>query len=171
MFYKWRLKVVQPKIFGRILDVGCGDRCLQGAVGIDILPEFHLKQLSASLPILSETFNCVCLMATINYVPVGSTQKVIQECHRVLKKYGRLVITCTTPLGGFIHRLFRWKQPRGISRQEMVALVEKDGLFRLVYDRPFMLGLNRVYVFGKETAKVESYVAIQKIVKEEVHHQ
>ena len=48
------------------------------------------------------------------------------------------------------------------------TLVEENG-FRLVYDRPFMLWLNHLYVFGKETQKVESYVPIQQVIKKEMH--
>lgn len=142
-----------------------------GSTGIDIHFNHSIDaQCSSSLlPILEETFNCVCIISSLIYISKLSHKEVLKECHRVLKKYGRLIITCTTPLGGFVHRLFRWRQPRGMSRESIMSLVEKDNLFRLVYDKPFMLGLNRVYVFGKETQKVESYVPIQQIIKKEIH--
>lgn len=170
MFEKWRRAVVEPRIFGRVLDVGCGRNKVQEAVGIDLSTYSQPDVASRldSLAVLSASFECVCLIAVLNYVPNETRSQVVQECQRVLTKYGRLVITCTTPIGGFVHRLFRWKQPRGMSMKVIRTLVEENG-FRLVYDRPFMLWLNHLYVFGKETQKVESYVPIQQVIKKEMH--
>jgi predicted metalloprotease len=50
------------------------------------------------------------------------------------------------------------------------TLVEENG-FRLVYDRPFMLWLNHLYVFGKEVKPTEDRIQIQKIIKEEIRQQ
>ena len=155
-----------------MLDVGCGRSKIQEAVGIDFLADSQSDVTSQldTLAVLSASFECVCLIAVLNYIPSETCSQVVQECQRVLTKYGRLIITCTTPLGGFVHRLFRWRQPRGLSVKVIRTLVEANG-FRLVYDRPFMLWLNHLYVFGKEVKPTEDLRQIQKVIKEEVQSQ
>ena len=173
MFYRLRLKQVQPKVFGRVLDVGCGRKAVNGAFGVELprggRPSVFTQGFQ-NLPFMSDSFNTVILMATLNYIPDKDRVVCLKEVHRVTRKYGRLVITCTTKLGGGLHRLLRPLQPSGISQKGMKDLVKSCG-YSLVYSKPFMFGLNRVYVFGREEVRTDSLIEIQKIIKEEIHRE
>lgn len=156
-----------------MLDVGCGENLeKRNSIRVDRTFSSNLSACcnATNLSFLAETFNCCTMVASIAYIASSDRKLSITECNRVLKKYGRLIITCTTPLGGFVHCLFRWGQPRGLSVKVIRTLVEENG-FRLVYDRPFMLWLNHLYVFGKEVSPTEDLRQIQKVIKEEVHSQ
>ena len=167
MFYHLRASQVSRRLKeGRTLDLGCGKEILQGAVGVE-LKRFHKpKSLSIpvdslnSLPFTGGSFDTVCLMAALNYVPEVDRGYLAKEIHRVLSKYGRLVLTC-------VRRLPIW-HPHGLDASEVRCVFESNH-FRLIYDKPFMLGLNRIYVFGREEIRTDSLVAIQKVIREEIH--
>ena len=148
MFYHLRVSQVLRRLKeGRTLDLGCGKEILQGAIGVE-LREFHQPESLSipidslySLPFTSGSFDTVCLMAVLNYVPKIDRESLVKEVHRVLSKYGRLVVSC-------VHRIPCW-HPYGLDASEVRCIFESNH-FRLVYDKPFMLGLNRIYVFGRE---------------------
>lgn len=147
-FLNHRIGAVLPRIRGRLLDVGCGVnelvRRYGDGVGVQRVTDI----------VETEKFDTVTLVAVLNYIPEGEREQVIQACHSRLNKFGRLIITC--------------RRPRGLAPNTVIKLVEACN-FRLVYSRPFMLGLNRVYVFGKEELKTLPIMK-ESCGKNEEHH-
>lgn len=141
MFEHFRVRVVKSRIRGTLLDVGAWTNRWAEEVG------GHSVNYITEAP-SEECYNTITMLAVLNYITPQDIPTVIEGCHARLKRYGRLLITCINPIGS----LGLPKQPKGLRRQEVIALVEAGG-FKLVYDKPFMLGLNRLYVFGKEIGK------------------
>ena len=78
----------------KILDVGCGDRKVKGAVGIDIakLPGVDVVQdlNKYPWPFKDNTFDEVYLNEVIEHLE--NTVKAMEEIYRILKKGGKLHI-------------------------------------------------------------------------------
>lgn len=162
---KRRLKAVLPHVSGRLLDVGCGSNRLvrhySNGVGVDVYPWPGADLVvgdTAALHWTSESFDTVTIVAALNHIP--NRAAVLTECRRVLKPGGRVVITMLTPRTSRIWHWLRapWDadqrergmQPGevyGFTAAELVELFARCG-FILVSQQRFMLGFNRVYVFG-----------------------
>ena len=146
-FLNARIRAVLPRVRGRLLDIGCGTnelvRRYGNGVGVDRI--HHGWKMG-------EKFDTVTLVAVLNYVPVESRELLLRECHDRLNKYGRLILTIAQPFTAFLHQRVSRNQPAGLSTKKVVDFVTSLG-FRCVYHRPFMFGLNRVYVFSKEEVK------------------
>lgn len=141
--------MITPMVKGSILDIGCGNNKIEGAIGIDIVSgdaDFVGDISSADLS--EDSFDTVVLSAVINYIKDSEKDKVFSECYRVCKNGGTLIVTCVNPIGGFLHRLLRKDQPKGIGLWPIVGLIESYG-FRLKLTKPFMFFLNRLYIFEK----------------------
>ena len=162
---KRRVKAVLPHISGRLLDVGCGSNRLvrhyANGVGVDVYPWPGADVIvndTAALQWKSESFDTVTIVAALNHIP--NRTAVLNECRRVLKPGGRVIITMLTPRTS---RLWHWlrapwdadqrergMQPGevwGFTSAEVLELFRRAG-FTLLKQRRFMLGLNRVYIFG-----------------------
>lgn len=78
----------------KILDVGCGDAKVKGAIGIDCvkLPGVDIVHdlNKYPWPFKKETFDDIYMLNIIEHLP--NTVKVIEEVYRILKKGGRLHI-------------------------------------------------------------------------------
>jgi len=75
----------------RILDLGCGERHLPGAVRCDLMLESPgIRADAARLPFKSETFDCVVATAVLEHVPYP--RRVVREIHRVLRPHGVLYV-------------------------------------------------------------------------------
>jgi len=106
-----------------ILETGCGDgdflleaKKITGATrveGIEIDPQAikqaHNKKLKVStfdlnkdIPLSSNTFDCILSLQVIEHLYF--TDKYLEECKRMLKKNGRIIIT-TTNLAAWQYRL------------------------------------------------------------------
>lgn len=141
---------------GRVLDLGCGQngliRHLGSGTGVDFeytaKPDIRVKSLD-KLPFDDSSFDTVTALAMLNYIPPGSAESILKEVYRVLAPYGRLVLTVVSKWGGKLNRIRKVWEPPGMMLKEVRTTVEPHQ-FRLTYSRPFMLGLNRLYVFGKE---------------------
>src|ERR671919_170551 len=99
---KRRVKAVLPHIKGRLLDVGCGSNRLvrhyADGVGVDVYPWPGADVIvndTAALQWKSESFDTVTIVAALNHIP--NRVAVLNECRRVLKPGGRLIITMLTP--------------------------------------------------------------------------
>ena len=156
LFLNYRIAAVLPRIRGRLLDVGCGVNELVkrygSGTGVQRLSEIPEQ----------EKFDTVTLMAVLNYVPDSDIKPLLEGCYKRLEKFGRFIVTCVSPFGSSLVRMIWNKSPGGLREIEVKTLVENAG-FKLVYSRPFMFGLNRVYVFGKEEKEIP-------VVKHEVYH-
>lgn len=75
----------------RLLDLGCGERRLNGAVRCDLtLEPPGIRADAARLPFGSATFDCVVATAVLEHVP--HPQRVVREIHRVLRPHGVLYV-------------------------------------------------------------------------------
>ena len=174
-----RIKAVLPHGRGRLLDLGCGSNRLvrhyANGVGVDVHPwpgADVVVRDTATLQWESASFDTVTIIAALNHIP--NRVAVLNECRRVLRPGGRVVITMLTPrTSHFWHWLRgswdadqreRGMQPGevyGFTSKELVALFERAGFALLTQER-FMLGLNCLYVFGLAEAAVPAATRVER---------
>lgn len=162
---KRRIQAVLPHVSGRLLDVGCGFNQLvrhyPNGIGVDVHPwpgADIVVNDTATLEWESESFDTITILAALNHIP--NRMAVLNECRRVLRPGGRVVITMLTPRTSRIWHWLRapWDadqrdrgmQPGevfGFTSAQLIELFTRAG-FTLLSRQRFMLGLNRVYVFG-----------------------
>lgn len=162
-----------------LLDIGCGQGYLLARspcyrnIGID---EFRYlkyikdrqgkviessmeqgKRIEKELPFDGDSFDYVTMIAVIEHLPYPD--EIIQECHRVLKTDGLLIVT--TPLSilekvlPFLDKgseLFSYNRPKDVhlayyGLNEMNRLTM--GLFSLLMYKRFQLGVNQLFVYKK----------------------
>jgi SAM-dependent methyltransferase len=159
-----RMKAVLPHIKGRLLDLGCGSNSLvrlyANGVGVDVHPWPGADVVvddSASLSWESQSFDTITIVAALNHMP--NRTAVLQECRRVLRPHGHVVVTMLTPRTS---RIWHWLRSRwdadqvergmkpgevyGFTSAELVGLFASCG-FTLSSQSRFMLGFNRLYIF------------------------
>jgi SAM-dependent methyltransferase len=159
-----RVRVVLPRITGRLLDIGCGTNELVRAypgegVGVDVFPWDGVDLLvedSARLPFESRSFDTVAIVAALNHIP--RREAVLAEAHRLLRREGRLVVTMIPPRISRLWHLLRrpWDRDQrlrvpkpgevpGMTARELRRLLTAAS-FEVVEERRFMLGLNCMLV-------------------------
>ena len=119
---------------------------------------------SSRLPFRSASFDSVAMLACLNHVV--RKRETLEECHRVLKDGGRLLLTMIPPwVGWFSHAIRKRHDPdqleRGMSHEEdwglggreLARLLEASRL-RLVLHRRFMWGLNNFYMACSKSGTV-----------------
>lgn len=162
---KRRVKAVLPHVAGRLLDVGCGSNQLvrqyANGVGVDVHAWAGADRVvsdTADLEWDAGSFDTITIVAALNHIP--NRAAVLNECRRLLRPGGRVVITMLTPRTSRVWHWLRapWdadQRDRGMKPGEVYGFTaaEVTDLFRragfaLMSRRRFMLGLNRVYVFG-----------------------
>lgn len=155
----------------RLLDVGCYDRALiervagrvAGAVGIDPLAEPAAEgavrivrgRFPEDLDAPDGAFDCITALAVLEHVP--SPEAFAAACRRLLRPGGRVVLTVPHPA---VDRIVDWMirlrladgmdfdEHHGFDVERTAPIFEAAG-FRTLADRPFQLGLNRLFVFAK----------------------
>ena len=159
-----RVKAVLPLVRGRLLDLGCGSNRLVerygDGVGIDVHPWSGVDLIvrdSAELPFEPRSFDTITVIAALNHIP--NREAVLDECRRVLRPDGRVLVTM---LGPTISRLWHWlrspwdadQRERGMKEGEVYGFTPGEVIrlfhahgFRFSSERRFMLGFNRIYVF------------------------
>jgi ubiquinone/menaquinone biosynthesis C-methylase UbiE len=160
-----RVKAVLPHVTGRLLDVGCGSNRLvrhyANGVGVDVHPWPGADVIvndTATLQWESGSFDTITIVAALNHIP--NRAAVLNECRRVLRPGGRVIITMLTPRTSRVWHWLRapWDadqrergmQPGevfGFTSAELLELFTRAG-FTLLSQQRFMLGLNRLYIFG-----------------------
>ena len=160
-----RVKAVLPHVRGRLLDVGCGSNRLvrhyANGVGVDVHPWPGADVVvsdTAALQWDSASFDTVTIIAALNHIP--NRAAVLNECRRVLRPGGRVVITMLTPRTSHLWHWLRgsWDADQrergmrpgevyGFTSKEIIGMFERAG-FELLAQERFMLGLNCLYVFG-----------------------
>ena len=174
-----RMKAVLPHISGRLLDLGCGSNTLvrlyANGVGVDVHPwpgADIVVDDSAALSWESQSFDTITIIAALNHMP--NRRAVLQECRRVLRPNGQVVVTMLTPR---ISRVWHWLRSPwdadqtergmkpgevyGFTPGEVVELFEAGG-FTLTSQSRFMLGFNRLYVFRLAETHAPAVPGIQK---------
>jgi len=166
LLLNWRIRTVLPQIQGRLLDVGCGTNKLVKTYGNGIGIDVH--QFGGADLILSDTsktpfsdneFNTITIIATLNHVP--NRKEMLKEMNRILKDNGRLIITMITPFISKLWHKIRASRDRdqlergiqqgevyGLTRKEVKKLLEETN-FKIIYEKTFMLGLNRLTIVNK----------------------
>ena len=80
----------------KILDLGCGDNKVEGAVGLDniALSEVDIVHdlLHFPYPIKANSFDTIYLRHVIEHFNIDRINKIMNECYRILKKDGQLYI-------------------------------------------------------------------------------
>jgi SAM-dependent methyltransferase len=161
-----RIKQVMPYLKGYLLDIGCGMnnlvRVYGNGVGIDIydwgMVDIVVKDIS-KLPFKDKEFDTVTIIATLNYIP--NRDSVLEECYRILRDDGRLIITMLPP---GISRLWHWLrfpfnadknickmnkcEIYGIRKSDLEKLL-KNHCFKLIIYKRFLL-VNCLFVFNKK---------------------
>ncbi len=161
--------MVMPHVRGHLLDIGCGSNGLRRrhgrGVGVDVHPWDGVDVVvddTAHLPFATGSFDTVAIVAALNHIP--NRGAVLDECRRVLRADGQLVLTM---LGPVVSRIWHWLRAPwdadqrdrgmkagevfGIARAELLALCREHG-FECQLQRSFMLGFNRLYVFRPDPA-------------------
>jgi len=147
---------------GKLLDIGCGNNLLVrtygNGFGVDVhsYPEADARCDSARLPFRNSTFDAVTLLACLNHII--RRKATLDECYRVLRERGTLIVTMIPPWVGFCsHPIRKRHDPdqleRGISHEEnwgmstaAVRRLLEDSGFRLAAHERFMWGLNNLYL-------------------------
>jgi SAM-dependent methyltransferase len=166
---KRRVRAVLPHVSGRLLDIGCGSNRLvrhyANGIGVDVHPWPGADVVVADTATLQwepASFDTITIIAALNHIP--NRAAVLNECRRVLRPGGRVVITMLTPRTSRIWHWLRapWdadQRERGMQPGEVYGFTSAQLLdlfaragFTLLSQRRFMLGLNRLYVFGLAAA-------------------
>jgi SAM-dependent methyltransferase len=169
----WRISkaIAHIRSGDRLLDVGCFDGHLIGkvrdrvtrAVGVDPLAEpaccGHVHIVRGAFPgttcLEKSGFDCVTLLAVFEHLPEPAA--VVEECYRVLRPGGRVVLTVPSPrVDTVLWLLERLRladgmctdQHYGFDVEQTVSLFCRAG-FELGARRRFQLGLNNLFVFLK----------------------
>lgn len=161
-----------------VLDVGCDDGALfvaaggsiKEGVGVDptllrsseagrvrfIADSFPTEELAAS----DGAFDAVTFLAVLEHVPVEELPSWRDECSRLLKNGGVVVVTVPSPrVDRILHLLMRMKLIAGMSlhehhglEQTRVPEIFTEGAFETIAHERFELGLNHLYAFRKRAA-------------------
>ena len=174
-----RMKAVLPHVKGRLLDLGRGSNSLvrmyANGVGVDVYPWPGADVVvddSASLSWESQSFDTIAIVAALNHMP--NRRAVLQECRRVLRPNGHVVVTMLTPRTS---RIWHWLRSRwdadqvergmkpgevyGFTPAALIGLFASCGFILSTQSR-FMLGFNRLYVFRLAEMPVRAALDDQK---------
>jgi SAM-dependent methyltransferase len=163
-----RIRFALPYCQGRLLDVACGNNLLAmtygNGIGCDVhpYPQASVRCDSSLLPFESQSFDTVAMLACLNHIV--RRPETLEECHRVLRDDGRLLVTMIPPwIGWLSHRIRRRHDPdqleRGMRHEEDWGLGTREivrllagSKFRVALHRRFMWGLNNFYLALKSDA-------------------
>ena len=155
---------------GKTLDIGCGDNRLINeyrqkggeGIGVDVYnwgKQDLVVEDTARLPFDDAEFDTVTMIACINHIP--NREAVLKEVHRVLRPYGRLVLTNLTPALSYVwHRYAFWDEDQhkrgmkagevyGLSTSLLLEMLARADL-TLEHHSRFSLRLNAIYVCRKK---------------------
>lgn len=166
MLSKIRADAVFPYLKGKLLDIGCGNNYLVkqygNGIGVDVYDWGNVDVLitdPSKLEFNDQEFDTITFLASFNHIP--NRKDVLKECHRLLSREGRLIITMIPPLIGLVwHKARRpWdldQKLRGMKQGEAYGLSNRyirelvaSGGFTLVIHKRFMLGINSMLIFKK----------------------
>ena len=151
---------------GKVLDVGCGEgnRLIKkwgNGIGVDVHPWEGIDVIcdARGLPFADSEFDTATLVAVLGHIP-GRSQ-ALEECFRVLRPGGKVLITFTNSVIGFIrHKLAWWDKDlheRGMKKGEVHGLLTEDvknlleeaGFDNKKHAR-FVYGLNNLIIAQKD---------------------
>jgi SAM-dependent methyltransferase len=172
---RWRIRKASRYIphGGHVLDIGTADGTLfhmlphlRDGIGVDpdldpaaIAPanaQLIRGMFPADVP-KTEPFDAITLLAVLEHIPAEAQQVLAKDCHRYLRRGGRVVITVPSPqtdhLLNLLQRLhlvhgMSLEQHYGFDAATTTDLFTKAG-FRTFCAQKFQLGLNNLFVFEK----------------------
>ncbi len=172
---RWRIAKARPYIASgaRVLDIGCADGALfkqlksriGEGVGIDPnlvqLVEMDYCHLIAGwfpedLPD-ARPFDVITMLAVLEHVPPERQPRLAEDCARLLKDGGYLVVTVPSPSVDRILSLLRFmhvidgmslEQHYGFKPSKTASIFSVGGLM-LIKSKKFQLGFNNLFVFKK----------------------
>ncbi len=164
---KIRINKVLPFVKGELLDIGCGMNNLKknygSGVGVDVYDWGNVDIVvedTSNLPFSNSKFDTITILAALNHIP--NRENVIQECYRVLKNDGVVIVTMIPPNISKIWHFIRkpWDKDQsergmkdgelyGIKNNDIKLIFEKKG-FVLLNKKKFMLNINNLLVFCKK---------------------
>ena len=153
-FITKRIRAYQTKQFikdnysFKLLDIGCGNKYfikkfskLQ-AIGIDLL---YGQDAENGLDYNNYTFDYITMLAVIEHF--NNYKKVLEDCKRILKKGGLLIIT--TPKKS-IEKFMRKKEIEEHKRYFTKTDFENIDGFKLIHYSTFELRMNQLVVLVKK---------------------
>ena len=162
-----RIAAVLPLVSGRALDLGCGTNELMrryrgDGLGVDVHQWGRVDLVvedSSQLPFPDASFDTITCLGALNHIP--NREKVLPEAARLLKPDGLFLMTMIPPgISRVWHALRKpWDADQvergmaegevfGFTTAQLKALYAPAGLV-LRRVKPFMLGVNRLYVCAK----------------------
>jgi len=175
MLQRWRIVKVRPYIRkqARVLDIGCADGALfrilhnriGSGVGVDpaldrTVESDRFQLIAGPLPttLAPAQFDAVTLLAVVEHLPADMLPALRDQCSRLLKPGGVLLITVpAVRVDGILRVLTRLRLVAGMSLHEHHGFDPTEvprwfggmGL-TLVTAKTFQLGLNNLFVFRKD---------------------
>jgi len=104
-----------------------------------------------------EKFDVITMLAVLEHIPLEQQKALANNCHDMLNKNGRVIITVPSPrVDDILEVLLKLKLIHGMSLEEHYGFLPEhtrqifsDSMFRLVAHQTFQLGLNNLFVFEK----------------------
>lgn len=157
----------------KILDIGCGEHPLflysidfKEKFGIDRLnikdkKGINFKRLDISkgiLPYRDNTFNIITCLAVIEHINLVSGKKLIKEVYRILKPFGKFIITTPTIRG---NNLLKYLSKIGLINKEKLS--EHTKIYSLEELRVLLMLYNfNILGMGLFELKLNNYICVQK---------
>jgi len=98
------------------------------------------------------SIDCITMLAVIEHL--SYPEKIIQECHRIIKDDGKLIITTPKSWGRWLMKIYdpRYEKREGPHQRyynldSMHKLLE--GFFKVKTYQTFMLGFNQIFICTK----------------------
>jgi len=163
-----RYDMIRKNIEGRLIDIGCGNNELvksygHESVGVDVY-DFGggalIVEDTSKLPFKNKSFQSASFVACLNHII--NRDEVLKEVNRLLKEDGRVCMTMISPFWGVLRHKLAWWDPdqhdrgmkegeeMGLSSKYIIDLFLKNG-FHLVKRQRFILGINNLYIFEKNS--------------------
>ncbi len=138
------------------IDIGCGAEeyllkrspC-QNRIGFDQQTGQHLID---KIIAQDKSVDCITMLAAIEHL--SYPEKIIKECHRIIKDDGRLIITTPKSKGKYLMKIYHpnyeateGKHQRYYDLNSMQDLLK--GLFQINIYQTFIFGFNQLFVCKK----------------------
>jgi SAM-dependent methyltransferase len=138
------------------IDIGCGlDEYLlkkspcRTRIGFD---QQAGQVLVDTIPAQDNSIDCITMLACIEHL--SCPEKIIKECHRIIKADGKLIITTPKSAGKWLMKIYHphyeateGPHQRYYNLNSMHNLLK--GLFQIKTYQTFMLGFNQLFVCTK----------------------
>ncbi|MDD5130541.1 MAG: class I SAM-dependent methyltransferase [Candidatus Omnitrophica bacterium] len=138
------------------IDIGCGpEKYLLKKSPCRIRIGFDQQAgqpLSDTIPAQNNSADCITLLASIEHL--DCPEAIIRECHRIIKKDGKLIITTPKAAGRWLMKIYHpgyelseGPHQRYYNLDSMEVLLK--GLFKINTYQAFMLGFNQLFICSK----------------------